>query len=84
MLFQDGLYYLLLQWPLFLFRQLIAHLQVFSKFSNPRALYLESKLYELYLQVSQINSVCFDLSTLLTFSLPEQPEFSAVVDRAHL
>ncbi|XP_030881758.1 small subunit processome component 20 homolog [Leptonychotes weddellii] len=31
--------------------QLIAHLQVFSKFSNPRALYLESKLYELYLQL---------------------------------
>uniref|UniRef100_A0A2K6K485 UTP20 small subunit processome component n=1 Tax=Rhinopithecus bieti TaxID=61621 RepID=A0A2K6K485_RHIBE len=32
-------------------KQLIAHLQVFSKFSNPRALYLESKLYELYLQL---------------------------------
>ncbi|XP_042637758.1 small subunit processome component 20 homolog [Orycteropus afer afer] len=32
-------------------KQLLAHLQVFSKFSNPRALYLESKLYELYLQL---------------------------------
>ncbi|XP_006888591.1 PREDICTED: small subunit processome component 20 homolog [Elephantulus edwardii] len=32
-------------------KQLIAHLQVFAKFSNPRALYLESKLYELYLQL---------------------------------
>ncbi|KAM5288941.1 small subunit processome component 20 homolog [Ctenodactylus gundi] len=32
-------------------KHLIAHLQVFSKFSNPRALYLESKLYELYLQL---------------------------------
>uniref|UniRef100_A0A8C6R1C0 UTP20 small subunit processome component n=1 Tax=Nannospalax galili TaxID=1026970 RepID=A0A8C6R1C0_NANGA len=32
-------------------KQLIVHLQVFSKFSNPRALYLESKLYELYLQL---------------------------------
>ncbi|KAM9672998.1 small subunit processome component 20 homolog isoform 2-T2 [Trichechus inunguis] len=32
-------------------KQLIAHLQVFSKFSNPQALYLESKLYELYLQL---------------------------------
>uniref|UniRef100_A0A673V841 UTP20 small subunit processome component n=1 Tax=Suricata suricatta TaxID=37032 RepID=A0A673V841_SURSU len=32
-------------------KQLIAHLQVFSKFSNPRALYLESRLYELYLQL---------------------------------
>ncbi|KAM4881703.1 small subunit processome component 20 homolog [Thomomys bottae] len=32
-------------------KQLIAHLQVFSKFSNPRSLYLESKLYELYLQL---------------------------------
>ncbi|XP_006141449.2 small subunit processome component 20 homolog isoform X2 [Tupaia chinensis] len=32
-------------------KQLIAHLQVFSKFSNPRALYLEPKLYELYLQL---------------------------------
>uniref|UniRef100_A0A8C4VGI6 UTP20 small subunit processome component n=1 Tax=Gopherus evgoodei TaxID=1825980 RepID=A0A8C4VGI6_9SAUR len=32
-------------------KQLIAHLQVFSKFSNPRALYLESKLNELYNQL---------------------------------
>ncbi|XP_060050218.1 small subunit processome component 20 homolog isoform X2 [Erinaceus europaeus] len=32
-------------------KQLVVHLQVFSKFSNPRALYLESKLYELYLQL---------------------------------
>ncbi|XP_043821455.1 small subunit processome component 20 homolog [Dromiciops gliroides] len=32
-------------------KQLIAHLQVFSKFSNPRSLYLESQLYDLYLQL---------------------------------
>ncbi|XP_068951330.1 small subunit processome component 20 homolog [Petaurus breviceps papuanus] len=32
-------------------KQLIAHLQVFSKFLNPRSLYLESQLYELYLQL---------------------------------
>uniref|UniRef100_A0A663MTT8 UTP20 small subunit processome component n=1 Tax=Athene cunicularia TaxID=194338 RepID=A0A663MTT8_ATHCN len=32
-------------------KQLIAHLQVFSKFSNPRALYLEQKLNALYTQV---------------------------------
>ncbi|KAM4037263.1 small subunit processome component 20 homolog isoform 2-T2 [Anomaloglossus baeobatrachus] len=32
-------------------KQLIAHLGVFSKFSNPRSLYLEPKLYELYTQL---------------------------------
>ncbi|XP_061213380.1 small subunit processome component 20 homolog [Neopsephotus bourkii] len=32
-------------------KQLIAHLQVFSKFSNPRALYLEQKLNALYIQL---------------------------------
>ncbi|XP_072511808.1 small subunit processome component 20 homolog [Notamacropus eugenii] len=32
-------------------KHLIAHLQVFSKFLNPRSLYLESQLYELYLQL---------------------------------
>ncbi|KAJ7404618.1 Small subunit processome component 20 like protein [Willisornis vidua] len=32
-------------------KQLIAHLQVFSKFSNPRALYLEQKLNALYTQL---------------------------------
>ncbi|XP_075456776.1 small subunit processome component 20 homolog [Ascaphus truei] len=32
-------------------KQLIAHLKVFSKFSNPRALYLEPKLHELYMQL---------------------------------
>ncbi|XP_056430567.1 small subunit processome component 20 homolog isoform X2 [Hyla sarda] len=32
-------------------KQLIAHLGVFSKFSNPRALYLEPKLNELYTQL---------------------------------
>ncbi|XP_040263163.1 small subunit processome component 20 homolog [Bufo bufo] len=32
-------------------KQLIVHLGVFSKFSNPRALYLEPKLYELYTQL---------------------------------
>uniref|UniRef100_A0A8D2L0A2 UTP20 small subunit processome component n=1 Tax=Varanus komodoensis TaxID=61221 RepID=A0A8D2L0A2_VARKO len=32
-------------------KQLIAHLEVFSRFSNPRALYLEPKLNELYTQL---------------------------------
>ncbi|MBN3281355.1 UTP20 protein, partial [Polyodon spathula] len=32
-------------------KQLIAHLKVFSKFSNPRSLYLEPKLKELYTQL---------------------------------
>ncbi|NWH65197.1 UTP20 protein, partial [Geococcyx californianus] len=32
-------------------KQLIAHLKVFSKFSNPRALYLEQKLNALYTQL---------------------------------
>ncbi|KAM3924125.1 small subunit processome component 20 homolog [Leptodactylus fuscus] len=32
-------------------KQLIAHLGVFSKFSNPRSLYLEHKLHELYTQL---------------------------------
>ncbi|XP_030069682.1 small subunit processome component 20 homolog isoform X2 [Microcaecilia unicolor] len=32
-------------------KQLIAHIKVFSKFSNPRALYLEPQLHELYTQL---------------------------------
>ncbi|KAM9311073.1 small subunit processome component 20 homolog [Gastrophryne carolinensis] len=32
-------------------KQLVEHLKVFSKFSNPRALYLEPKLYDLYTQL---------------------------------
>nr|XP_033808420.1 small subunit processome component 20 homolog [Geotrypetes seraphini] len=32
-------------------KQLIAHIKVFSKFSNPRALYLEPKLHKLYTQL---------------------------------
>lgn len=32
-------------------RQLIAHLRVFAKFTNPRSLYLEGSLSELYNQV---------------------------------
>ncbi|XP_069485978.1 small subunit processome component 20 homolog [Ambystoma mexicanum] len=32
-------------------KQLIAHLKVFSKFSNPRSLFLEPKLYDLYTQL---------------------------------
>lgn len=34
-------------------RQLITHLKVFAKFTNPRSLYLESSLSELYNQVIQ-------------------------------
>lgn len=36
---------------LFSSRQLIAHLKVFAKFTNPRSLYMESSLSELYNQV---------------------------------
>ncbi len=41
-------------WELsFSYRQLITHLKVFAKFTNPRSLYLESSLSELYNQVIQ-------------------------------
>ena len=33
-------------------RQLISHLKVFAKFTNPRSLYLEPRLNELYHQVT--------------------------------
>lgn len=39
-------------------RQLITHFKVFAKFTNPRALYLESSLCELY---NQVNTLCPDL-----------------------
>lgn len=35
------------------YRQLITHLKVFSKFVNPRSLYLERSLSELYNKVKQ-------------------------------
>lgn len=35
-----------------LYRQLITHLKVFSKFVNPRSVYLERSLSELYHQVT--------------------------------
>lgn len=41
----------------FSLRQLIAHLTVFAKFSDPRSLYLESSLSELYNQVVLCNSL---------------------------
>lgn len=53
MIMQDSLFWSFLKKFFFVwfYRQLIAHLQVFSKFSNPRALYLEQKLNALYTQV---------------------------------
>lgn len=38
----------------FFSRELIAHLKVFAKFTNPRSLYMESSLGELYNQVMLI------------------------------
>ncbi|XP_043565729.1 small subunit processome component 20 homolog isoform X2 [Chiloscyllium plagiosum] len=54
-------------------KQLIAHLKVFSKFSNPRSLYLEPKLKELYIQL--LCHHCQDvqkiaLECLLTYKHP--------------
>ncbi|XP_048404834.1 small subunit processome component 20 homolog [Stegostoma tigrinum] len=54
-------------------KQLIAHLKVFSKFTNPRSLYLEPKLKELYTQL--LCHHCQDvqkiaLECLLTYKHP--------------
>ncbi|KAL2102527.1 hypothetical protein ACEWY4_001695 [Coilia grayii] len=54
-------------------RQLIAHLKVFSKFTNPRALYLEPSLHELYTKLlchkdQQIQKMA--LECLLTYKDP--------------
>ncbi|KAM9327768.1 small subunit processome component 20 homolog [Pholidichthys leucotaenia] len=54
-------------------KQLIAHLKVFSKFTNPRALYLESSLSELYNQLlthqdQKIQQVALDC--VLTYKDP--------------
>ncbi|XP_026217757.1 small subunit processome component 20 homolog isoform X2 [Anabas testudineus] len=54
-------------------KQLIAHLKVFAKFTNPRALYLESSLSELYNQLlchqdQQIQQVA--LECVLTYKDP--------------
>ncbi|XP_066524697.1 small subunit processome component 20 homolog [Hoplias malabaricus] len=54
-------------------KQLIAHLKVFSKFTNPKALYLEPDLYELYTQLlchkdQQIQKAALDC--LMTYKDP--------------
>ncbi|XP_056312047.1 small subunit processome component 20 homolog [Danio aesculapii] len=54
-------------------KQLIAHLKVFSKFTNPRALYMEEKLRELYIQLmchkdQQIQKIALDC--LMTYKDP--------------
>lgn len=53
--YTDSLIALSFHWICFFvlsYRQLTAHLKVFAKFTNPRALYLESSLSELYNQVN--------------------------------
>lgn len=45
-------------------RQLIVHLKVFSKFTNPRALYLEPQLSELYTKVPHTHHFLFAHTSL--------------------
>lgn len=50
-------------------RQLITHLKVFAKFTNPRSLYVESSLRELYNEVVLTSSPSSLLSVLQTYFL---------------
>uniref|UniRef100_A0A8D0C7S2 UTP20 small subunit processome component n=1 Tax=Scleropages formosus TaxID=113540 RepID=A0A8D0C7S2_SCLFO len=54
-------------------KQLVAHLKVFSKFTNPRALYLEPSLSQLYMQLlchQDQNIQKFALECVLTYKDP--------------
>ncbi|XP_030621601.1 small subunit processome component 20 homolog [Chanos chanos] len=71
-------------------KQLIAHLKVFSKFSNPKALYMEPKLLELYTQLLchkdyQIQKVALDC--LMTYKdphiLPYKENLERLLDDKH-
>lgn len=65
-------------------KQLIAHLKVFSKFSNPKALYMEANLSELYTQLlchkdQQIQKIALDC--LLTYKDPNILPYKANLER---
>ncbi|XP_031599328.1 small subunit processome component 20 homolog [Oreochromis aureus] len=65
-------------------KQLIAHLKVFAKFTNPRALYLESSLHELYNQLlthqdQQIQQVT--LECVITYKDPNIVPYKENLER---
>ncbi|MBN3303699.1 UTP20 protein, partial [Amia calva] len=71
-------------------KQLIAHLKVFSKFTNPRSLYLEPKLQELYTQLlshqdQDIQKIA--LECILTYKdphlLPYKENLQRLLDDKH-
>ncbi|XP_072529293.1 small subunit processome component 20 homolog [Salminus brasiliensis] len=71
-------------------KQLTAHLKVFSKFTNPRALYLEPDLHELYTQLlchkdQQIQKAALDC--MLTYKdpdiLPYKENLEKLLDDRH-
>lgn len=71
-------------------KQLIAHLKVFSKFTNPKALYMEAKLSELYTQLlchkdQQIQKIALDC--LMTYKdpniLPYKEKLERLLDDKH-
>ncbi|XP_050963565.1 small subunit processome component 20 homolog [Labeo rohita] len=71
-------------------KQLIAHLKVFSKFTNPKALYMEAKLSELYTQLlchkdQQIQKIALDC--LMTYKdpniLPYKENLERLLDDKH-
>ncbi|XP_026065231.1 small subunit processome component 20 homolog isoform X1 [Carassius auratus] len=71
-------------------KQLIAHLKVFSKFSNPRALFMEAKLSELYTQLlchkdQQVQKIALDC--LMTYRdpniLPYKENLERLLDDKH-
>ncbi|XP_028810161.1 small subunit processome component 20 homolog [Denticeps clupeoides] len=71
-------------------KQLIAHLKVFSKFTNPRALFMESSLNDLYIQLlchrdQQIQKIALDC--ILTYKdpaiLPYKENLERLLDDKH-
>ncbi|XP_048124200.1 small subunit processome component 20 homolog [Alosa alosa] len=71
-------------------KQLIAHLKVFSKFTNPRALYLEPKLKELYTKLlchKDQNIQKMALECVLTYKdpaiLPYKENLERLLDDKH-
>ncbi|KAK0145461.1 Small subunit processome component 20 [Merluccius polli] len=71
-------------------KQLIAHLKVFAKFTNPRSLYMESRLNELYHQLlchqeQEIQKVALDC--ILTYKdphiLPYKENLQRLLDDKH-
>ncbi|XP_018603010.1 small subunit processome component 20 homolog [Scleropages formosus] len=71
-------------------KQLVAHLKVFSKFTNPRALYLEPSLSQLYMQLlchQDQNIQKFALECVLTYKdpniLPYKDSLQRLLDDKH-